>query len=282
MRHLLFSLAVVLFLSSCAQTHVKDHPEWATYFADYGIKDGCFILRDHNHDNLHYYNKARCIRRFEPASTFKIFNSLVALETAVAPDEQLVIKWDSLHRREAWDKDMDMREAFKVSCVPYYQEIARRIGPTRMKHYIDTAHYGNMVIGGRIDSFWLNNTLQISADEQVGLLRRMYFYELPFSERTQRIVRSLMLREETPNYRLYYKTGTDVVNDSLLCWIVGFTEKVMHVKEMKESMNKSDVRNYPFFFAENFSIPVSDTANKDWMKIRIDILNNVLRDYGAE
>ena len=220
------------------------------------------------------------MERFLPASTFKIFNSLVALETAVASDDQLVIKWDSIRRRDTWDKDMTMREAFTVSNLPYYQEIARRIGPTRMQHFIDTAHYGNMTLKGRIDSFWLNNSLQISADEQVGLLKRMYFAELPMSERSQRIVKTMMLQEQTAEYNLYYKTGTAPVGDKYIYWIVGFSEKIEHVKEAEGSMNKSDVRNYPYFFAQNFEVPVSDTA-KDWFKIRKDILHEVLRDYGA-
>jgi len=280
MRSRLLLLLFAISMLSCTQTHIKEHKEWGKYFDAYGLKNGCFILRDHTHDAIHFYNKERCIQRFLPASTFKIFNSLVALETAIAPDDELVIKWDGVRRRPEWDKDMDMREAFKVSCVPYYQEIARRIGQARMMHYLDTVKYGNMKMGGSIDNFWLNDSLQISADEQVGFLKKLYFNELPFSERSQRIVRSIMLQEDSTGYRLYYKTGTGRVGDSLTCWIVGFTEKIEHVKEPKESMNKSDVRNYPYFFAENFTVPASDTT-KDWYKVRIDILHSILKDYGA-
>jgi len=238
------------------------------------------MLRDNNHESIHYYNKDRCTQRFLPASTFKIFNSLVALETAVAPDDQLVIKWDSVVRRPEWNKDMAMREAFRVSCLPYYQEIARRIGLARMQHYLDTVKYGSMKISGSIDNFWLNNSLQISPDEQTGFLKRMYFYELPFSERSQRIVKTMMLREDSSGYKLYYKTGTGIVNDKCIYWIVGFAERIEHVKEPEGSMNKSDVRNYPYFFAENFELAASDST-KDWFKIRTEVLHNILKDYGA-
>ena len=283
MRYLFFAaLLSVILLASCTQTRMKDHTEWGKYFTDNGIdvKNASFIMRDNNHESIHFFNKERCIKRFLPASTFKIFNSLVALETAVAPDDQLLIVWDGVKRRPEWDKDMTMREAFKVSCLPYYQEIARRIGPARMKHYIDTVKYGNMTMGGAIDNFWLNNTLQITPDEQVGFLKRMYFYELPFSERSQRIVKTMMLREETSTYKLYYKTGTGNIGDSTIYWVVGFAERIQHVKEEKDAMNKADVRMYPYFFAENFQLPTSDTS-KDWMKTRIDILHSVLKSYGA-
>lgn len=273
-------LSIAFFIVSCRDVRIKENKEWGKFFEEHGIKNGCFIMRDNNHESIHYYNKEQCIKRLPPFSSFKIFNSLVALETAVAPDDQLMIKWDGITRREPeWNKDMTMREAFKESNVGYYQEIARRIGIVRMQHYLDTTKYGNMKID-RIDSFWLNNSLQISADEQIGLLKKMYFSELPMSERSQRIVKTMMLREQTADYNLYYKTGTGPVGDKYIYWIVGFVERIEHVKEQEGSMNKSNIRNYPYFFAQNFEIPVTDTA-KDWFKVRVDVLHEVLKDYGA-
>jgi beta-lactamase class D len=269
---------LALFIGSCREARIKDHAEWGKFFEDKGIKNACFILRDNNHESVHYYNKERCLQRFLPASTFKIVNSLIALESAVASDDQLAIKWDGVTRRPEWDKDMTMREAFKVSNVPFYQEVARRIGPARMKHYIDTLHYGNMKVEGSIDNFWLNNSLQVSADEQIGLLKRMYFGELPMTERSQRIVKTMMLQEETPGYKVYYKTGTGETNGKTIYWVVGFAEKIMKVKEPEGSMNKSDERNYPFFFAENFELPTADTS-KNWNQVRLDIMHDVLKSY---
>lgn len=277
---ILFICIAVFFLSSCAKTRITDHPDWSKYYEQYGIKNACFILRDNNHEAIHYYNLKRCQERLSPASTFKIFNSLVALETAVAPDDQLVIKWDSVKRREEWNKDMTMAEAMKVSCLPYYQEIARRVGPTKMKHFLDTVKYGNMKMEGKIDNFWINNSLQISADEQAGFVKRLYFAELPFSERSQRIVKNMMLREETAGYRLYYKTGTYETKEKTTYWVVGFAERIEHVKEDKESMNKVDVRNYPYFFAQNFDMPTGNES-QDWYKVRLDIMRQLLKDYGA-
>jgi beta-lactamase class D len=279
--YILLAGLFALLLGSCAKSRIKDHKEWEHYFSDNGIRNACFILRDNNHESIHYYNKDRCVQRFLPASTFKVFNSLVALETVVAPDDQLMIKWDGVDRGKAeWNKEMTMREAFKVSNIGYYHEIARRIGPARMQHYLDTVKYGNMRMEGSIDSFWINNSLQISADEQTGLLKRMYFAELPLAERTQRIVKTMMLQEETPKYNLYYKTGTGKVGDKYLYWVVGFAERIEHVKEAKASMNKSDVRYYPYFFAQNFEMPVADTS-KDWFKVRLDIVHKILAEYGA-
>jgi beta-lactamase class D len=278
-KFLSFFLLIIL-LSSCAKTRIKEHNEWSKYYEQYGIKNACFMLRDNNHESIHYYNRERCTQRFLPASTFKIFISLAALETAVAPDDNLVIKWDGVHYKPEWDKDMNMREALKTSSENYFKELIRRIGPSRIQHYLDTVKYGNMRMAGKLDEVWENDTLQITADEQTGFVKRLYFAELPFSERSQRIVKTMMLQETAPGYNLYYKTGTGRIGDNYIYWIVGFSERIEHVKEPKESMNKSDYRYYPYFFAQNFEMPASDTS-KDWFKVRLEILHNVLKDYGA-
>ncbi len=282
MQRILTAFCFALFLLSCKNARVKEHPDWAAHFKAYGIDSGCFILRDHAHETIQLYNRTRCLERFTPASTFKIFNSLVALETSVAPDERLVIPWDGVERwSHEWSRDMDMREAFKVSNVPYYQEIARRVGRVRMQHYLDTVRYGNMKIGGGIDTFWLDNSLQISADEQIGFIRKLYFNELPFLERTQGIVKNMMLREDPASNRYYYKTGSGfTAKGDKLFWIVGFMEHATRVKEPDNSMNKSGVRNYPYFFALNFQVPRSDSS-KNWYDLRGKLLHEFLDDYGA-
>ncbi len=270
-----------LLFGSCAKTRITEHKDWGEVYKENGINDACFILRDNNHEAIHYYNLERCGTRFLPASTFKIFNSLVALETAVAPDERLVIKYDSsIPARPEWRKDMDMAEAMKLSAVWYYQELARRIGPANMQRYLDTTKYGNMNMGGSIDMFWLNDSLKISADEQAGFVKRLYFHELPMSERSQRIVKNIMLREEGNGYKLYYKTGTGIVKGKTIYWVTGFVERIQKVKEMKGSMNKEDFRTYPYFFSQNFELPETDTS-RNWYDVRINIAKTILRKYGV-
>jgi beta-lactamase class D len=132
------------------------------------------------------------------------------LQTGVINNEKMVIPWDGVKRsNEAWNKDLTMEEAFKVSAVPYYQEVARRVGKDTMQHWLDTlgyaAKYGRAVIHNDIDSFWLNNDIKITADEQLGLVKRLYFDQLPFQKRAQDIVKKVMLQEDNANYKLSYK-----------------------------------------------------------------------------
>lgn len=284
MHRLLFIALTALLFVSCRDKRVHDHEEWGDIFKQHGVENGCFIIRDHTHESINYYNKERCIRRFSPASTFKIFNSLVALEEGVAQDETFTLPWDSVVRAiPEWNHSMSMLEAFKVSNVPFYREVARRIGKPAMQHYLDTVQYGNMEIGGAVDTFWLDNSLQISADEQIGFLRKLYFNELPFTERTQRIVRFMMEQVDSPGYKLYYKTGWagrgDTATGGDVLWVVGFTERRVHIKEHKNSMNKADFRLYPYFFALNFTIP--QNSSEGWAKKRTDLLMDLLKAAGA-
>ncbi|MEO6832434.1 MAG: penicillin-binding transpeptidase domain-containing protein [Chitinophagaceae bacterium] len=282
MKSLFAAIIICLTLASCSESHIVDHPEWGEFFQKNGITDACFILNDHTHERVGIYNRERCQERFSPASTFKIFNSLVALETSVAEDDALVLPWDGIKRRPEVDTAMNMRDAFRLSNVGYYQEIARRIGKQNFQHYLDTVKYGNMEMSDSVTRFWLDNSLKISADEQAGFVKRLYFDELPFLERSQSIVKSMMLREDSADNRLYYKTGTvSTTNDSMLYWVVGYFEHVVPFKEDPQGMNKSGVRNYPYFFAMNFQV-AKDDQSQHWQDLRIKILKEILHDFGAD
>ena len=83
---------------------------------------------------------------FIPASTFKIPNSIIALETGVIKNESKVFKWNGEKRwNKKWEQDLTFKEAFQVSCVPCYQEVARKIGVERMKTYLNKINYKGMV-----------------------------------------------------------------------------------------------------------------------------------------
>ena len=257
-----FLASCVLFLiSSCSVNKAKIDNSLKQYFDENHV-DGCFAMLNNKDGQITVYNLAVDTQRVLPASTFKIVNSLIGIETGKITDEKMVIKWDGIKRsHEEWNKDMDMAEAFKVSCVPYYQEVARRIGRDTMQFWLDTLHYGNMQIGSRIDSFWLDNSLRISPDEQLGLIEKLYFGQLPFQVRTQQIVRDVMLQENNTLYKLSYKTGwaTDE-NNNQIGWIVGWIEENIH----------------PYFFVTLIKSP---DKNID-PALRINIAKSILKQYG--
>jgi len=187
---------------------------------------GTVIVRDLDNGGYVAGHAELADRQVIPASTFKIFNSLVALETGVVASPQAVIKWDGVVReRKELNRDLDLKTAFRLSAVPHYQEIARRIGQERMQSYVDKTGYGNRDISGGIDQFWLDGGLRISPRQQVDFLARLYRDDLPFSKRTMAMVREIMINEQTPAYTLRAKTGWGIPEPGHdVGWWVGWVE----------------------------------------------------------
>lgn len=253
---------LLISLASCSVNRAKNDDSLKKYFEENKV-EGCFSMLNNADGKVTVYNMKYDTMRFSPASTFKIFNSLVGLQTGVITDEKMQIKWDGFTRwNEKWNKDMDMVEAFKVSSVPYYQEVARRVGKDTMQQWIDSLGYGNRTITGPVDSFWLNNSLKISPDEQLGLVKRLYFDQLPFRKSVQQIVRDVMLQENNTAYQLSYKTGWGFTEDNkAIGWVVGWIEENKHV----------------YFFVT--FVKAAD-RNTDIGEARLKITKAILKQYG--
>jgi beta-lactamase class D len=164
-----------------------------------------------------------------PASTYKIPNSLIALETGVVEDpDKDVFKWDGVKRSiEAWNRDHTMRSAIAASAVPVYQEIARRIGEARMQKYVDLFEYGNRNIGGGIDRFWLTGDLRIDPVQQVDFVDRLRRGVLPISKRSQDLVRDILPVTRVGEATVRAKSGLLGAEQGSpsLGWMVGWAEK---------------------------------------------------------
>jgi len=222
---LLFTFMLFSASSVLKSQNFTERNDFKKYFDEYG-HEGCFVLYDLKNDSYLKYNPSRCSERFIPASTFKIFNSLVGLETGSVKDEYEVFKWDSVKRfYDMWNQDLDMVNAFKYSAVWFYQELARRIGEEKMKYYISNNHYGNENISGGIDKFWLDGGIRISADEQIEMLKKLYLNQLKFSKRSMDIVKKIMIYDQTKDYTIRAKTGWAIRVEDQVGWFVGYVEK---------------------------------------------------------
>lgn len=170
---------------------------------------------------------ARCQNAVIPASTFKIPNSMIALETGVVEGPDTMLPWDGKqYRIDAWNQDLKFRDAFRLSCVPCYQAIARKVGEAGEREWVEKLGYGNRNIEGAVDGFWLWGELRISAVEQIDFLRRFDGNKLPISNRTADIVRDIMTLDVTENYVLRGKTGSARPPEEAMTayWFVGWLE----------------------------------------------------------
>lgn len=236
-------------------------PEIAKYFE--GIK-GCFVLYDFNNDEYIRYNKERCEQRFLPASTFKIPNSLIALEEEIIPDENFVIRWDSVDRGwDKWNMDHNLRSALKYSAVWFYQVLARQIDRETYLSYLSKFDYGNQQIGAAIDYFWLDWSLQISANEEIEFLKKFIKNELPVSQRSIDITKEIMIAEQTDDYILRAKTGLGDKREGIYTgWYVGYIETTENVYVFALNMEES---NY----------------EKIKSQVRIDLAKSILKELNV-
>src|SRR3954447_4232425 len=232
-RHTLGLLAAAAIAPSRAFSYVAPQrseirDDLAKRFTDAGTV-GTFVGYKTDHYLIIASDKERSGQAFLPASTFKIPNSLIALETGVVGDpDKDVFKWDGVKRSiQAWNQDHTLRSAIAVSAVPVYQEIARRIGAERMQKYLDLFDYGNRDIGGGIDQFWLTGNLRIDPVQQIDFVDRLRRGVLPVSKRSQELARDILPVTKVGDAAIRFKSGLLGAEQDKpsLGWMVGWAEK---------------------------------------------------------
>lgn len=244
-----YSLILIILLFSCSRnktSHKKAikkaieqeivKPEFQTII-DSAKVCGSILIYD-SQKSTYYSNDFDWAKKGNlPASTFKIPNSIIALETGVVKNDSTFFKWNGERRAlRVWERDFIFKDAFHFSCVPCYQEIARKIGVKRMNDYLVKLNYGDIKVdSSNIDLFWLEGKSKINQFQQVDFLKRLYESKLPISGRTEKLLKNIITIEENDEYKLSGKTGLSVTGEKDNGWYVGYLE----------------FKNNTYFFATN-------------------------------
>jgi len=203
----------------------RDDAKIAEMFDQAGVT-GTFVVHDVATGEYVGHDRQRAAIRYVPASTYKIPNSLIGLATgAVSSVDEVLPYGGGPTYLPQWARDMPLREAIRISNVPVYKELARRIGMPRMREGLRRLDYGNMDAGSVIDAFWLDGPLKISALEQTRFLGRLAQGKLPFPKAAMAAVREIVRQDDHAN--LYAKTGWYMPDDrkNQIGWWVGWVEK---------------------------------------------------------
>jgi len=216
-------------------------------FDKYGMT-GTILILDPQSGRSFGYNPARWDSGYLPASTFKIPNTLIGLETGVIKPNH-VFKWKGEERRlPQWEQDLKLRDAFQVSCVPCYQEVARKIGPARMNSFLEKIHYPGMEVHPEnIDLFWLEGNSRITPRQQAEFMKRLHDETLPLKPSTLMAMKQIMVNETTPEYTLSGKTGWAIRNGNNYGWFVGWIEtkgKVYFIATLVEPKNQEEITDF--------------------------------------
>jgi len=184
---------------------------------------GCMLLKEVGGTTVRVHNAERCKQAYVPCSTFKIPHALIALQTGVLTGPDHVIPWDGTKQPfPSWERDLDLADAIRVSAVPYFQAVARRIGMKRMRNWLKSLGYGNENPGAVIDRFWLDGPLVITAHEQLTFIERLYLDALPTSRRNNAVVRRMLVHQRHGDRVFSGKTGSDFEKGQMIWgWFVG-------------------------------------------------------------
>ena len=206
-------------------------PDWATAFAAEGAT-GTFVLFDPATGRTQRYNPERAATRLCPASTFKVYNSLVILGAGAVRDVDSLFRWDGRERQvPVWNQDHSLRTGMQHSVVWLYQRLANTVGRGAYEAAFAKTPYGNSSMGEPLDMAWLDGSLRISADEQIGILDGLRRGTLGFADTLQATVRDIMPvvaegKDASGPYRIKAKTGMGVpTGEAQIGWIVGWVER---------------------------------------------------------
>ncbi|GAA0831014.1 OXA-1206 family carbapenem-hydrolyzing class D beta-lactamase [Cupriavidus pauculus] len=256
--------------AAASAAYAADVPLDAKPLFDAAGVDGTMVVYDVRRQRTLTYNPKRAAIAYSPASTFKIFNALIGLETgAVADVDNDKLPWDGkvwMHHGKpilpaVCNGDVSLRVALKNSCVPAYQALARRVGTAQYRKYLSAAHFGNADVEGPVDRFWLNGHLRISTYQQVDFLRDAAAHQVPLiSAHSFAALDDILTIEKTADYTLRAKTGWSTADKMDVGWWVGW---VTHGDDT-------------YVFAMNLDMPQPEVGAK-----RQEIARAVLKQVGA-
>jgi beta-lactamase class D len=263
MRFLQLICFIFCYLTTTAQ------PDLVKPFKDCAV-EGSTTIYDYQHKKWIFSDPADAEKASLPASTFKIINLLIALETGVIQDENEVIQWlgttDTTrygYRPEIY-RDMTVREAFEVSAVWVFLDLAKKIGRERYQSYLTKCNYGNADLTEKNPDFWNLGPLAISPVNQVEFLIKLYEGKVPFSKRNTEILKRVMVTEQNEKYTIHSKTGWTRENGTDSGWWVGYLER----------------KDNTWFFATRISKERS-VVNPNFGNFRKEITKNILRQLKA-
>ena len=218
-------LSVIIAFHSVVTGYAQE--SLTTTFRKYGI-EGSATIYDYKNRKWLYSDTADAKIAMQPASTFKIINLLIALETGAIKDEHEIIPWPGKtdttlygYRPEIY-KNISVKEAFEVSAGWAFIEIAKRIKRPVYRKYLKQSGYGNLDLSEKGEDFWNFGPMKISPENQINFLVKLYEGRTPFSKRNTEILKKVMVTEKQENYTLRSKTGWTRTEGQDIGWWVGY------------------------------------------------------------
>jgi beta-lactamase class D len=235
---MVFMIGMAIF--ACTPNNVKSDAAIAKIMDSAQVK-GCFALMENGTAQFTISDLA-----MYKDSSFAPLQTIFAIPTLIALDRGYIN-----HNASTW---------VSADSVTYYQGLIEKIGRADLLKTMDSIHYGKGIVSNDLNSFWKDQSLRITADEELGFIKKLYFNQLPFQKRSQDVYKKMILKEDNANYQLSYITGSDTTAQA--SWVLGYIEENKH----------------PYFFVMHLSSTNGTSLNGNAKSIQV--LKSILLEQG--
>ena len=230
----------IVLVYACNPNNVKNDTAIAQLMDSEGMQ-GNFALLENGTEQFTIHNLSNYKdSAAAPLNTFFIIPVLIGL------DKGIVNHHDTL---------LNLNDSAQL-----YKAIIAKIGRQQILKVLDSLHYGKGIASADSTHFWEDGSLVITPDEQLGLIKRIYFKELFFQKKSQEKIKKMILMEDNSNYRLSYITGIDTTAGKNTAWVLGYVEENQH----------------PYFFVLNTKANTSTNLTDN----NINLLKKILLQQG--
>ena len=263
-------LMTIFSLSSCSKNNMEEI-NLLKYFQ--GI-NGTAVFYNPSVSKYKIYNIPLSHIQSSPCSTFKVMSAYIALSENLFTQNNSIIEWNGKnYENPVWNKNMDLQEAFKTSCVWYFRDLIDKIPQKTIKSYLQKHNYGNQDVSdwkgdqndntniSELKGFWIESSLQISPLEQVRFLEQIFSKE----NQITKTLKDIMLITSNP-VKIYGKTGLGIKNNMVdTAWFIGFYEqnnfKVFFAIRLNDK--KSSLKDYRYLasaYAKQIALDIIQNA----------------------
>jgi beta-lactamase class D len=235
-QHFLKGAIFIVLLYACSPNNVKNDTAIAQLMDSAGMQ-GSFALLENGTEQFTIHNLSRYKDSADaPLNTFFIIPALIGIDQGIINHH---------------DTTLNLNDS-----AQFYKAVIAKIGRMQILKVLDSLHYGKGIASADSTHFWEDGSLVITPDEQLGLIKRIYFKELFFQKKSQEQLKKMILMEDNSNYRLSYITGVDTTANKNATWVLGYVEENQH----------------PYFFVLNTNANKSDNLIDNNIKLLKKIL----------
>ena len=213
------------------KSYHEQHLKLDSIYKKFGVTGACVVFNQSK--NSYYYSDTIKIQTLQsPNNSFHLYAGLIGLESGVIKNYETPSGDDTL-------TNDNLIKALKSHNPVFFSVNARRIKQEKLQNWLNLLNYGNRDISGGTTVFWNNNSLKISTKQQFDLLKKLYYYNLPFSFENIRLVKSTFRLTKLVNKNVYTFKVTGIQNGKQHAWYIGYVEFLNNTYLFVQSLENS-------------------------------------------